>query len=65
MPPTPKMKINVQQMSWLDAAPARLRMRVTGWLKVPAIKAAVHRKDEKADGRRPTPQRRRRVPACA
>jgi len=54
-----------EQTKLLDAAPERLRARVTIWLKVPAVKAAVHRKDEKADGNRPVPQRRRGTPACA
>lgn len=54
-----------EQTKLLDAAQERLRARVTTWLKVPAVKAAVHRKDDKADGNRPVPQPRRRAPACA
>lgn len=54
-----------EQTKLLDAARERLRTRVTNWLKVPGVKAAVHRRDEKGNGKRPTPQRRRREHACA
>lgn len=39
-----------EQTKLLDAARERLRTRVTHWLKVPGVKAAVHRRDDKTDG---------------
>ncbi len=53
-----------EQLKLLDAAQERLRSRVSNWLKVPSVKAAVHRKPEKTDDHRPLPQQRRRR-ACA